>query len=142
MEVSTPKEMPFCTRYIFSSLSICVASHPLTSHPQVLTTASDLAARNSQPVLAATWARNATALKARFNAAFWVESTGLYKDNLTTTLSPQDANSMAVLYNLTTSLAQSSRVSVGLERNWNDIGPVAPELPDTISPFISGLEVR
>ena len=28
-----------------------------------------------------------------------------------------------------------------LEKNWNDIGAIAPELPDNISPFIGSLEV-
>ena len=49
---------------------------------------------------------------------------------------------MAVLYNLTTSAEQADSVSKGLTKNWNDLGPVAPELPDTISPFISWLELQ
>ena len=65
----------------------------------------------------------------------------MYRDNDTTTLCPQDANSMAILYNLTTSPEQASSVSKGLTKNWNNLGPVAPELPDTISPFIGSLEV-
>ena len=87
------------------------------------------------------WATNATKLKGRYNDVFWLPSVGMYRDNDTTTLCPQDANSMAVLYNLTTSAEQADSVSKGLTKNWNDLGPVAPELPDTISPFISGLEV-
>jgi glycogen debranching enzyme len=94
------------------------------------------------PELAAAWTQNATTLKANFNDAFWVEELGMYRDNVTTTLCPQDANSFAVLFNITTSPAQAASVSAGLEKNWNDLGPVAPELPDTISPFISGFEVR
>ena len=65
----------------------------------------------------------------------------MYRDNLTTTLCPQDANSMAVIFNLTETQEQANSVSEGLQKNWNELGPVAPELPDTISPFISGLEV-
>lgn len=65
----------------------------------------------------------------------------MYRDNSSTTLCPQDANSMAILYNLTTSAEQASKVSEGLEKNWVEIGAVAPELPDNVSPFISGLEV-
>ncbi len=91
--------------------------------------------------LSAAWRANATALKAKYNKAFWVESAGMYRDNLTTTLYPQDANSFAVLYNLTLSDDQKVAVSEGLEKNWNDLGPVVPELPDIISPFISGFEV-
>lgn len=103
-------------------------------------TAASLASSLSLPALFTAYTGNATRLKAAFNEAFWVESTGMYRDNLTTTLSPQDANSFAVLYNLTTSQEQANRVSEGLEKNWGDFGPVAPELPDTISPFISGFE--
>lgn len=77
-----------------------------------------------------------------FNEAFWVPEFGLYRDNQTTTLCPQDANSMAVIFNLTMSANQSNAVSAGLQKNWNDLGPVAPELPDTITPFISGFEVN
>lgn len=91
--------------------------------------------------LANAWAANATALKAKFNEVFWSPTDGMYRDNDTTTLCPQDANSMAVLYNLSTSASQASSVSDGLTKNWNELGAVAPELPDTISPFIGSLEV-
>lgn len=93
-------------------------------------------------IVASQYGQNANALKTVFNQVFWLESAGLYRDNSSTTLCPQDANSMSILYNLTTSAEQASRVSEGLEKNWNDLGPVAPELPDTISPFIGSLEVR
>ena len=36
---------------------------------------------------------------------------------------------------------QGIALSNALVRNWNDIGPVTPELPDTISTFISSVEV-
>ncbi|KAI0826506.1 Six-hairpin glycosidase [Trametes gibbosa] len=109
---------------------------------QVLVTASDLASHVGAIDLASAWSANATALKQRFNEVFWLPSAGMYRDNDTTTLCPQDANSMAVLFNLTTSAEQAASVSKGLTQNWNDLGPVAPELPDTISPFISGLELQ
>lgn len=108
---------------------------------QVLVTAADLASHVNASSLSSAWSANATALKQRFNEVFWLPSAGLYRDNDTTTLCPQDANSMAVLFNLTATPEQVASVSEGLTKNWNDLGPVAPELPDTISPFISGLEV-
>lgn len=108
---------------------------------QVLVDSADLATHVNATDLAQTWNLNATALKTRYNQYFWLESAGMYRDNDTTTLCPQDANSMAVLYNVTTSTAQANSISRGLEQNWNDLGPVAPELPGTISPFISSLEV-
>ncbi|KAI0334220.1 Six-hairpin glycosidase [Cubamyces sp. BRFM 1775] len=109
---------------------------------QVLVTATDLATHMNTSDLASAWSANATALKKRYNEVFWLPSAGMYRDNDTTTLCPQDANSMAVLFNLTDTPEQAASVSKGLTRNWNDLGPVAPELPDTISPFISGLELQ
>ncbi|KAL1937159.1 hypothetical protein VTO73DRAFT_14501 [Trametes versicolor] len=109
---------------------------------QVLVTAADLASHLNATSLSSAWSANATALKQRFNEVFWLPSAGLYRDNDTTTLCPQDANSMAVLFNLTATPEQVASVSEGLTKNWNELGPVAPELPDTISPFISGLELQ
>ncbi|KAF8060223.1 Six-hairpin glycosidase, partial [Lyophyllum atratum] len=108
----------------------------------VLTTATDLANYLNNTALASAWSKNATALKTNFNSAFWLDSAGQYRDNQTTTLCPQDANSFAILFNLTTSDTQANRISEGLQKNWNDLGPVAPELPDTISPFIGGFELQ
>ncbi len=123
-------------------MSVVAASRDLTDSSKVLVTAADLASHVSDSTLASAWATNATALKGRFNEVFWLPTAGMYRDNDTTTLCPQDANSMAVLYNLTTSQEQAASVSEGLTKNWNELGPVAPELPDTISPFISGLELQ
>ena len=81
---------------------------------------------------ASAWAQNATVFKQTFNDAFWLEDIGMYRDNASTTLAPQDANSMAILFNLTTSAEQADSVSAGLQKNWNEYGAVAPELPDTI----------
>ena len=106
-----------------------------------MTNSADLATYLNDTSLASAWAANATALKATYNDVFWVDSLGMYRDNASTTLCPQDANSMAILYNLTTSEEQAMSVSEGLEKNWVLRGAVAPELPDNISPFISGLEV-
>ncbi|KAJ3524477.1 hypothetical protein NM688_g8554 [Phlebia brevispora] len=109
---------------------------------KVLIDSADLAIHINQTSLGETWSVNASSLKTKFNEAFWLPSAGMYRDNTTTTLCPQDANSMAVLYNLTTSAAQASSVSEGLTRNWNELGAIAPELPDTISPFIGSLELQ
>ncbi|KAL1937161.1 hypothetical protein VTO73DRAFT_14503 [Trametes versicolor] len=125
-----------CSSGTFARL--CSASNALLF--QVLTTAADLASHVNATSLSSAWSANATALKQRFNEVFWLPSAGLYRDNDTTTLCPQDANSMAVLFNLTVTPEQVASVSEGLTKYWNDLGPVAPELPDTISPFISGLE--
>lgn len=106
-----------------------------------MTNSADLATYLNDTTLASKWAANASALKTTYNDVFWVDELGMYRDNASTTLCPQDANSMAILYNLTTSEEQAMSVSEGLEKNWGQRGAVAPELPDNISPFISGLEV-
>jgi hypothetical protein len=92
-------------------------------------------------IRALNWSSNAALLKTRFNEVLWFPSAGMYRDNETTTLCPQDGNSLAVLYNLTTSAEQADSISEGLTRNWNELGAIAPELPDTIAPFIGSFEV-
>ncbi|KAF9459381.1 Six-hairpin glycosidase [Collybia nuda] len=109
---------------------------------KVLTTATTLANALNLTSLSTSWSHNATALKTTFNDAFWLESAGQYRDNQTTSLCPQDANSFAILFNLTTSDERASRVSAGLMGNWGERGPEAPELPDTVSPFIAGFELQ
>uniref|UniRef100_A0A0W0EY35 Putative Six-hairpin glycosidase n=1 Tax=Moniliophthora roreri TaxID=221103 RepID=A0A0W0EY35_MONRR len=116
---------------------------------KVLTTASSLASylaeeTNDSEALALSeaYARNATRLKEAFNKEFWMEDVGMYRDNSSTTLAPQDANSFAVLYNLTAEESWKERISEGLTKNWGELGPEAPELPDTISPFIGSFELQ
>ncbi|KFA80676.1 hypothetical protein S40288_01784 [Stachybotrys chartarum IBT 40288] len=87
------------------------------------------------------WRAAAARIKSQFNALLWDEDSGLYRDNPESDMHPQDGNSIALWYNLTISAAQRAAISTGLERNWNDIGPVTPELNDTISPFISSIEL-
>lgn len=106
---------------------------------QVLVSMASISTDASQ---AASWMSAAARLKAQYNALLWDEQAGLYRDNLTATLHAQDGNSLALLYNLTQNSSQATAISKSLEGNWNEIGPVTPELPDTISPFISGVELQ
>lgn len=131
----------FCIRQASPGIPAC-SSWLNNRTYQVLVGSADLATYVNDSSIAKTWSVNASSLKTRYNQVFWLPSAGMYRDNDTTTLCPQDANSMAVLYNLTISAEQANSVSEGLTKNWNDLGAVAPELPDTISPFIGSLEVR
>ena len=108
----------------------------------MLTNSIDLATWLNDTDLADAYAANASALKTTFNDAFWLADEGMYRDNLTSTLTPQDANSLAVLFNLTETAEQVASVSNGLTKNWGVYGSTAPELPDTVAPFIGGFEVR
>ena len=87
------------------------------------------------------WSTAANHLKSSYNTLLWDSQACLYRDNTTTTLHPQDGNALALLYNLTTSLSQAAALSSALTSFHGPIGPLTPELPDTISPFVSSIEV-
>ncbi|KAJ4376151.1 hypothetical protein N0V83_001432 [Neocucurbitaria cava] len=81
--------------------------HALTSFSNLASSFSNLASsfsKNTTVLSQATkWATAAQKLKKSYNALLWSEDLSLYHDNQTTTLTPQDGNAMALLYNLTTS---------------------------------------
>ncbi|KAL2285303.1 hypothetical protein FJTKL_08250 [Diaporthe vaccinii] len=87
------------------------------------------------------WTSAAEGIKEALNQHLWDANASLYNDNTTTSLHPQDGNAMALFFNLTRDTTQAKALSKALETNWNSFGPVTPELPDVISPFISGVEV-
>jgi hypothetical protein len=92
--------------------------------------------------LSATWNSRAVSLKAAINEYCWDTGYGAFRDNATlTTLHPQDANSMAVLFGVVNTTRAES-ISTNLLKNWTPIGAVTPELPGNISPFISSFEIQ
>ncbi|CAG7927955.1 unnamed protein product [Penicillium olsonii] len=92
--------------------------------------------------LSATWSSQAANLKKAINTYCWDESYGAFKDNATeTALYPQDANSMAIMFDIADE-ARAVRISERLLRNWTPIGAVAPELPENIASFISSFEIQ
>lgn len=92
--------------------------------------------------LEATWNSRAVSLQKAINQYCWDGLYGAFKDNATeTTLHPQDANSMALLFGIADQTRVAS-ISEKLTRNWTPIGAVAPELPGNISPFISSFEIQ
>ncbi|SMR49452.1 unnamed protein product [Zymoseptoria tritici ST99CH_3D1] len=100
------------------------------------------AAVHESPDLLAAWSRTAERIKQSANTLLWNDTTGLYHDNETTTLSPQDGNAWAVLANLTDSSEKNTRISTALRSRWGTYGAPAVEADDAISPFISGFELR
>lgn len=54
---------------------------------------------------------------------------------------PQDANSLALLYNLNT-LENKALISYALTLNWISIGSLAPELPDNLIGYGQSLEIK
>jgi hypothetical protein len=88
------------------------------------------------------WQSIAEDIKTAANALLWNETAGMYRDNETTTLMPQDGNAWAVVANLTANSTQNSRISQSLVERWTPYGAPAPEADDAISPFISGFELQ
>lgn len=110
---------------------------------RTLITGADLASWMGGTSLSDEWSSRAVTLAANINTYLYDASYGAFADNTTTTLHPQDANSMALLFGVvsnTSAVAQS--ISERLTDNWTPIGPETPELPNNISPFISSFELQ
>ncbi|KAF2825660.1 Six-hairpin glycosidase [Ophiobolus disseminans] len=90
----------------------------------------------------ANWTSSAEQIKAAANDLLWVAEEGMYRDNETTTLMPQDGNSWVVVANLTANSSQIEQISRNLAQRWTPYGAPAPEAADAISPFISGFELQ
>jgi len=88
------------------------------------------------------WRNIADTVKVKANDLLWSDANGLYIDNETTTLSPQDGNVWAVRANLTDSPSKIASISSQLQTRWTPFGAPAPEAADAISPFISGFELQ
>ena len=61
---------------------------------------------------------------------------------LNSSIHPEDANSMALYFNATSSASRASNISSYLRTNWGPIGAITPELPSNIVPFIESFEVK
>ncbi|KAL1743780.1 glycoside hydrolase family 78 protein [Schizophyllum fasciatum] len=115
---------------------------PNVLYYKVLLNSAEISSAFGDAESAEGWLAVAATLKEHINEALWDENAGLYVDNTTSTLHPQDGNSLAVWFNVTASEEHKSRISEGLEENWIDVGAVTPELPDTVAPFVGGMELN
>ncbi len=88
------------------------------------------------------WAKSAADIKTSANRLLWDESAGLYRDNETTTLHPQDGNSWAVVSGVADTEEKMTSISAGLAARWGPYGAPAVEAADAVSPFISGFELQ
>lgn len=95
------------------------------------------------------WTSIASSLASAINTLTYDAAYGAYRDNDTVTaLHPQDANSLAVLYNIPSASANTTTTAPSilsildrLTANWSPLGPISPELPNNISPFITSFEI-
>lgn len=108
---------------------------------EVLTTGATLARLEGNGSLASSYSSQAANLKTQINARLWDASVGAYKDNPSSSLHPQDGNSLAVWYNVVSSTSQTQSVVNYLRTNWNSLGAQTPEWNNNISPFTGSMEV-
>ena len=107
-----------------------------------LTGGASLATVKGDNGLAASYASRAAALKTAANARLWDSGAGMYRDNPTSTLYPQDGNSLAVWYGLTDSTSKATGVARALTTRWNAFGATTPEWGGGVHPFTGGMEVH
>lgn len=111
---------------------------------RALNTGADVATWAGDTTNATLWTQRAAALRNATLAHCYDTAYGAFKDNATaTTLHPQDANSMSILFGVVDPQGGTAQsISSRLTDNWTPIGPDSPELPGNISPFISSFEVQ
>jgi hypothetical protein len=95
-----------------------------TSLYRTLLTGADLATwAEDKTNLTTLWKNRAAALKIAINEYCYDVAYGAFKDNATaTTLHPQDANSMSILFGAVNSTARAESISTNLLKNWTPIG--------------------
>jgi hypothetical protein len=128
--------MSYCIGCVLLSLL-----DPLSEIGQSLVTGSELANETKDTKLSQAYAANASALKININNLLWDGEAEMFRDNVSSHLLPQDRNALAILFNVTQNQKQVKAISKGLTQFWTEIGPLSPELNDTIIPFIGGFEV-
>ncbi|KAH9853159.1 bacterial alpha-L-rhamnosidase domain protein [Lenzites betulinus] len=108
-----------------------------------LSLGAGLAHDEGDAATASTYAALASTIQQAAVPLLWQPAVGLFRDNETTTLAPQDGNAWAIKSGL---LAPSSNysgaISAALQSRWGAFGAPAPEAADAISPFISGFELE
>lgn len=91
--------------------------------------------------LVSTWQTYYDNIVTAANDLLWDETSGLFYDNQTTHLHPQDGNCWAVISGVANS-SRAATISDALAARWGPYGAPAPEAGTTVSPFISGFELQ
>lgn len=101
-----------------------------------------LAGAEGDTTLASQYASKAAAIKSAVNSRLWDATIGMYRDNPTSGMYPQDGNSLAVWYGLTDTTAKSSSISQKLSTRWNAFGATTPEWGGGVHPFAGSMELQ
>ncbi len=107
----------------------------------VLNGGANLATAKGETALASTYTSRAATLKAAANSRLWDAAMGLYRDNPTSTLYPQDGNSLAAWFGLTDGTKAITLVPI-LATRWNTYGATTPEWGNNINNFPGSMEVN
>ncbi|SCE21409.1 alpha-L-rhamnosidase [Streptomyces sp. DvalAA-14] len=108
-----------------------------------LTGGAALARAEGDTADATGWQQRAAAVKSAANQRLWNSTIGLYRDNPTSTLYPQDGNSLAAWYGLTDSPAKNTAIARALAARWNNVGAASPEKDGgAIGTFPGSMEVQ
>lgn len=106
-----------------------------------LTRAISLSHAVGDTSLVATWQQYYDNIVTAANKLLWDDAAGLYFDNQTTTLHPQDGNVWAIISGVASG-DRATTISNALHARWGTFGAPAPEAGTTVSPFITGLELQ
>lgn len=90
---------------------------------------------------ATSWRQSAERISQLINERLWDSSVELFRENETSTIYPQDGNTITVIAGVANA-SRSASISKNLAKRWTPIGAPAPELPRCISPYISGFELQ
>jgi hypothetical protein len=111
---------------------------------KVLVSSAELATAEGDAAISTSYAATAASLKTAANSLLWDAAAGAYRDNPTSTVHPQDGNSLAIWFGLVDTDAKATTITATLKKNWNAYGSRTPEGDPTkalISPFPGSMEV-
>lgn len=91
--------------------------------------------------VATEYTTRAAQLNTAINAHLWDDAKGAFLDNPTSKIHPQDGNSLAVWFNVTSDDRKKS-ISAYLQTNWNQYGSQSPEWNMDIGTFPGSMEVH
>lgn len=119
-----------------------IAANSILFH--VLNGAAAIATALGESADAKQYTTQATALQSAINTGLWDDNFGAFKDNPTSTLHPQDGNSLASWFgvvNATHFPTRQASISAYLKRNWGPFGSSSPEWSNHIGTFPGSMEV-
>jgi hypothetical protein len=114
---------------------------------RTLITCRALATVEGDNALASSCATKAAALKTAINAGgYWDPTQNLYRNvpsGTSSTLYPQDGNSLAVWFGLVDSATKATAISRALSTRWTSVGALTPEKSaSSVHPFPGSMEVQ